>query len=477
MEQQSNLLHISKKAFLSVVLILFALMLIATILTYIIPAGAYLRDAEGLVVPNSFTFITSQTFPFWRLFTAPFEVLVSDDALNVIMIGLFLVILGGTFTLMDKTGAIHVIIKRLILKFKDNRFMLLRVVILFFMSFGAFFGIFEESLAVLPILILLSLSLGWDTMVGLGMSLLAAGFGFASAITNPFSIGIASSLAGVSLLSGIFYRMIIFIVMYALLQFFLVSYAKKIEKSPQLSYSFDADQLKVKAFDLNMKLPYPNEDVIFKSFVLLFVFLFLGILSTGLMELFFDLSIPAIPVMALIFLVGGLISGYTVSKDIKFTLKTFGSGFLSVLPAILLIMMAVSVKFIITEGQIMDTILYYLSNALSNRSSYVAVLFIYGLVLVIQFFIGSASAKAFLIMPLLIPLVTLIGLSREVAILAFVFGDGYTNVIFPTNAILLIGLSMASVKYSTWIKFTLKLQIITFILTIMFLFIAIYIGY
>ena len=477
MQKQPNILHISKKAFISVVFILFGLMVIATILTLIIPAGAYLRDDAGLVIPNSFGFLPNQSFMIWRLFTAPIEVFGSSDAINIIMIGLFLVILGGTFALMDKTGAIHVIIKRLILKFKDNRFMLLRVVVLFFMAFGAFFGIFEESLAVLPILILLSLSLGWDTMLGLGMSLLAAGFGFASAVTNPFSIGIASSLAEVSLLSGILYRLLIFIVMYGLLQYVLVSYAKKIEASPQSSYTYEADLKKTKTFDLEMNLPFSNEQTIFKSFTLLFIVLFLGIISTGLLELMFGLSIPAIPLMALIFLIGGLSAGYVVSKDLKFTLKTFGSGLLSVLPAVLLIILAVSVKFIITEGNIMDTILYYLSESLKDRSPYMAILFIYGLVLVIQFFIGSASAKAFLIMPLLIPLVSLIGLTKEIAILAFVFGDGYTNVIFPTNAVLLIGLSMASVKYSTWIKFTIKLQAITLVLTILFLWLAIFIGY
>jgi len=182
-------------------------------------------------------------------------------------------------------------------------------------------------------------------------------------------------------------------------------------------------------------------------------------------------------VMAAIFLIGGLISGYLVTHDFKYTIKTYLKGMLGVAPAFLLILLAVSVKHIISNAQIMDTILYYLSNMLEGSSPIIAILFIYLFVIIIQFFIGSASAKAFLIMPIILPLVSLIGISSELAILAFIFGDGYTNVIFPTNGVLLIGLSIASVSYSKWFKFTYKLQLITLLLTVIFLVIGIFIGY
>ncbi|PKK98575.1 MAG: hypothetical protein CVV57_06490 [Tenericutes bacterium HGW-Tenericutes-2] len=477
MTEQPNVLHISKKAFLSVVYILLGLIVIAGIMTLFIPSGAYLRDIDGNVIPNSFAWLDNVNYPIWRWFTAPFEVLWGPDALNIIVIGLFLIILGGTFAIMDKTGGIIVVIKKLIVRFKDNKYLLLRMVTLIFMMFGAFFGIFEESMALLPILIILSLSMGWDTLTGIGMCLLAAGFGFASAVTNPFSIGIASTLANTNILSGALYRIFIFIIMYLLLSTFLVRYAKKIEKNPSSSMTYESDLNKSKEFDLNQSLPFSNEKTVFKSFMWMFAILFVGIIGAGLAELFFDLSIPSIPIMAIIFLFGGFIAGIIVSKSIKFTAKTFLSGMISVAPAFVLIMLAVSVKHIITEAMIMDTILYYLATLLNGRSAIVGILFIYLLVLIIQFFIGSASAKAFLIMPLLLPLVSLIGISKELAILAFVFGDGYTNVIFPTNGVLLIGLSIAGVSYQKWFKFTYKLQFITLLLTIIFLVIAVWIGY
>jgi len=476
MNQPSNLLSISKKAFLNVIYILLFLILAAGIVSLIIPAGAFMRNDDGTIISGSFIYVPNYTYPIWRIITAPFEVLVGPDAVSVIMIGLFLIILGGTFAVMDKTGGIKVIIQSLIVRFKNNKYLLLRLIILMFMLFGAFFGIFEESIALLPILILLSLSLGWDTLTGLGMCLLAAGFGFATAVTNPFSIGVASSLAGINILNGALYRILIFIIMYGVLQFFLVHHAKKVEENPMLSPTYDIDLNKSRQFDLSNQ-KFDNESLILKTYVWLFIILFIGIFLTSVLELAFEISIPAIPVMALIFLVGGLVGGWVVTKDMKKTLKIYGQGMLGVAPAFILIMLAVSVKHIISEAQVMDTILYYLSNLLDGKSPMISILFIYMLVLLIQFFIGSASAKAFLIMPIILPLVALIGLSKEIAILAFIFGDGYTNVIFPTNGVLLIGLSIASVSYSKWFKFTYKLQIVTLILTIIFLFIGIWIGY
>lgn len=476
--ERPELINISKKSFISVVAILLVLMIFAGVMTLLIPQGSYARDAGGGIIPDSFIYAADPvSYPFWRWFIAPVTILFSTDALNVIMISLFLLILGGTFSLMDKTGGIRVMIQKLIDKFQTKKYVLLRLVILVFMMFGAFFGIFEESVALLPIMIMLSLSLGWDTMTGIGMCLLAAGFGFASGITNPFSVGIASEFAGISVLSGVWYRLIVFVIMYLLLSTFLVIYAKRIEKNPSLSPTFKEDEKKTKDFDLLSDQMPKNAGLIFKSYTTMFAVVLLVIILTGVLELTGLLSISAIPIIAIAFLVGGLISGVLITKNLKQTGKMFLGGALSVAPAVLLIFMAASVKHIIESGMIMDTILYYLANLLSGKSPIVGLLLIYALVLLIEFAIGSSSAKAFLIMPLLVPLVPLIGISNELAILAFVFGDGYTNVIFPTNGVLLIGLSIASVSYPKWFKFTILLQLATLAVTVLMLVIGVWIGY
>jgi len=477
MNENKNLINISKKSFFSVLIILGSLMVVAFVLTYVIPQGAYDRDIDGNIIADTFHYLNGDLLPIYKLFTAPFELFASSDGLTAIMICLFLFVLGGFFQVMDKTNGIKVIIKKLIERFKNQKYTLIRIIVLIFMMFGAFFGVFEESIALLPIMILLSLSLGFDTLIGLGMTLLAAGFGFATAITNPFSVGIASEIAGINILSGGLYRLIIFVIMYFLVSGFLVMYAKKIEKNPEKSLTYESDKEKSRNFELDSELAIVGEQKIFRVYSIVFIILAFAIIASSLLQLILGVSIPTIPVMAATFLIGGFISGWLVTKDIKFVGKTFLKGILSVLPAALLIMMATSVKFIISEGQIMDTILHALETFFKDKPAVLGILGIYFMILFIQFFIGSASAKAFLIMPILIPLVSLIGITKELAILAFVFGDGYTNVIFPTNGVLLIGLSIANVGYGKWFKWTYKLQLATLLLTITLLILGLFIGY
>lgn len=477
MNNDKALININKKSFFSVVIILFSLLVIAFILTYLIPQGEYLRDANGQIIANSFHYLPVRKLPIWKIVYAPIGVLLGEDGLNVIMISLFLFILGGFFTVMDKTKGIVVIIKRLVDKYFDNKHLLIRLITLFFMLFGAFFGIFEESVALLPIMIILSLSMGYDSLMAMGLTVLAAGFGFASAITNPFSVGIASEIAGVNILSGVLFRLVVFVIMYFTVSTFLVSYAKRLEKNPKMSLTYTDDLVKKQNLTLDFKTEVKNEDKIFKTYVFIFILLLFFIIAASLLQLIFALEVPTIVLMSITFLIGGITAGVIINQDIKETLKIFFKGVLGVMPAAILIILAASVKYIMTSGEIMDTILHYFETVLGDKPAIVGVLGIYLIILIIQFFIGSASAKAVLIMPILVPLVSLIGVSTNIAILAFVFGDGYTNVIFPTNGVLLIALSIASISYQKWFKWTIKLQVFTFTLTIALLVIAYFIGY
>lgn len=476
--ENNRFLTIGKKSFLSVLFILLALIVISGILAYVIPQGSYVRNEVGEIIGPYLEAIDQTPLAIWKILLSFLLIFTTPDALPVIVISLFLLILGGAFQVMQSVRGIQVFIERLVRKFKDRKYLLLRMMVLLFMSFGAFFGIFEESVALMPVVILLSISLGWDTMVGIGMSLMAAAFGFASAITNPFSIGIASSLAGISVLSGVWLRLIVFVLMYLLLTTFLVRYAKRIEKDPSKSITREEDLKKAASIDASVEVVDPKKaSVIFKVYATLFLGLLSLILLFSLLELFQIVSIPSILVMAIVFLIGGFLAGWKVSKSWKWTAKEYGIGVKSLLPAIVLIFLAAGVKYVMSEALIMDTILYWLVTLMSEFPTVVSILFIYGFVLFLQFFIGSASAKAILIMPILLPLVEIIGISKELAILAFLFGDGYTNIIFPTNAVLLIGLSLASVRYTKWFKWTFGLQLIVLGLTAVILILASLIGY
>ena len=197
--------QISKKAFIQSALILLFLMIVAGVLTRVLPAGLYERqviDERTVILPDSYQVVDRPDYPMWRWVTAPVEVLWGDDAMVVIAIIIFILLVGGAFAVLDKSGILRSALASIVRRFGKRKYLLLLVISFFFMSLGAFLGLFEEIVPLVPLMIALSYSLGWDALVGLGMSILATNMGFSAAITNPFTIGVAQKLAGLPLFSG-----------------------------------------------------------------------------------------------------------------------------------------------------------------------------------------------------------------------------------------------------------------------------------
>jgi uncharacterized ion transporter superfamily protein YfcC len=338
------------------------------------------------------------------------------------------------------------------------------------------FGIFEELIALVPICVTLSYSLGWDSLTGLGMSALSSGFGFAAAIFNPFTVGIAQELSGLPPFSGFLYRILIFAIVYALLLAYLLRYAKKIEKEPELSLVFAEDEMHRQRYNrpADADEENPNLPKAFRIFTTFLIIIVLFIVSGFFVEF---LSSITLPLVAVLFLIGGLASGYASKYNEKGLFKDWINGLTGIAPSVILILMAMSVKVIITNGKIMDTILYYAFNSISSYSPFAAGLLIYLLVLFLEFFIGSASAKAFLVIPIIIPITDMIGITRQATVQAFCFGDGFSNMLFPTNAALMIALGLTPVSYLKWFKWVIKLQLMTFLISMILLFAAIGFGY
>ncbi|HEY8396006.1 MAG TPA: Na+/H+ antiporter NhaC family protein [Bacilli bacterium] len=463
--EKEKILKINKRSFVTVCAILVSFMVLAYILTFILNKGEYNDQSVYQTLPG-------KGYSFFSFITAPFRLLASKDGLNVIVIALFILILAGSFNIMNETGGISSIIGYLIKKFQNRKYRLLYVVILCFMLFGSLFGIFEESVTLLPIIILLALSLGWDTFTGLGMCLLAAGFGFSTAITNPFSIGLGSDKMGINPTTNIWYRIIIFILMYLFLCLFMRLHVRKIEKDPKSSPTYESDQQKREALS-NLTLGEYNHNIL-KVYFFFFLSVLLAIIAASTIPFLSGLSIP---VIALTFLIGIMISGVCLRVPFSKLLKMFASGVVSMSPAIVMLMLAGSIKFILDDAKIMDTMIETISHSFKGQSPILGVLFIYLLVLVIQFFIGSASAKVILVIPIISVLAKEVGITQNLALLAFVFADGYTDLIYPTNPVLLIALGMASFNYSKWIKKTWLMQVIILIVTVGFLIIGYYINY
>lgn len=465
--------QISQRAFLQSVIILFILMIAAGVLTRTVPAGSYSRiiqNGRETIDPQSFQSVARPDYPIWRWFTAPLEVLAGPDGATIIVIIFFLLMVGISFAVLDKSGILGNVLGRLVRRFSKRKYLLLMLITLFFMVIGAFFGIFEEVVPLVPVMIALSYSLGWDSLVGLGMSILATNLGFSAAITNPFTIGVAQRIAGLPIFSGAWLRIFIFIVVYAVLATFLVLYARKIERRPEDSEIFAQDQGNRAKYQ-NTQLNDAENRALKMRPVAIWLGIFLALIVAVLaaapsVPLLSDLSLPLVGVL---FLFAGVGAGLLSGAEKKTIGQSAREGLVGIAPAIPLILMAASVKFIVVQGGIMDTILHSASSSIAHASPFLAAVIIYLLALFIELFVSSGSAKAFLMMPILLPIADLVGITRQVAVTAYCFGDGFSNMAYPTNPVLLICLGLTVVSYPRWLKWTAKLWFWIFLVTVAFL--------
>ena len=236
-----KLLSINTKSFVGALLMLFVLMVLTYLLTFILPAGTFVRVMQGgsaAIVPGTYTEVAGG-IAFGKWIASPVLVLFGEGGGTIAAIIAFLLVIGGVFTALDHAGVLAYMLGALQAKFRDKKYALLYVTTLFFMALGAFVGSFEECVPLVPIVVALAYCMGWDALVGLGMSLLAVGCGFATGVCNPFTVGVAQGLAGLPLFSGIGMRLLAFALIYPLLVFFLQRYAKRIEKNPVLSPVYD----------------------------------------------------------------------------------------------------------------------------------------------------------------------------------------------------------------------------------------------
>jgi len=493
---QQSAIKIGKKAFLLSAGIILFLMLISGILTIVLPPGEYQRivqDGKTLVVNGTYHSVPRPDYPAWRWLTAPIEVLFSQDNLTLITIIIFIFCVGGSIAILEGAGVMEELIHKLVRRFSRRKYFLIALVILFFMAISSFIGVYEGMVPMIIFIVPLAISLGWDSLTGLGMSLLPLAFGFASAVTNPFTIAVAQRIADLPLFSGAWFRIIFFIVVYIIVTMFVILHAKRVERDPSSSPTFKEDEAiraslgekqsataQAAAEGEAGSLASP-EDSLSKAktkgliwFAVCIGIAMIIVLVTARMP---GLSDLAFPIMALLFLIGGIGGGLLAQMKMGSIVKTFLQGAANLAPGIVLILMAYSVKHIIISGKIMDTILHGAATLIAQAPPLSAAFLVYATTLVMNFFIGSASAKAFLMMPLLTPLADLVGITRQTAVLACDFGDGCSNMIFPTNALLLIALSFTVVSYPQWMRWTWKLQAIMLLVTSIFLGIAVAIHF
>ena len=470
-----TLINLSTKTFIQVVVLLFVLMLAAIVLTYVIPKGEFGVNADGTTNYLDYKPIEgAKGIPVWKGLLAPILVFGSSNGLTLIMLSLFLVTVFAAFQVMNDVGGIRALVGAVAERFRKRRALLLCMIALVFMAFGAFLGLFEEMLSMLPIVTALCVLIGYDSFTGFLVCIIACGFGFASAITNPFTVLLASEIIGANPMENIWYRIVIFSVMYLLLLGFVFLYVKRLRKDPASSLTLAHDErLRAagRADEANPIAPQDEKRIRLTYIVFLLVCLGLIILCSTLPAL----RDYTVVVLIAYFLIFGLLAGFLSAKAAKPVLKSFWNGVVGALPTIVFIALASSIKYIFDEGAIMPTIVHSINTVVSGHSPFVVALVLYAIILVLEFFISSSTAKAILVMGMLA--VVSVPLSKQMLVLIYTFADGYTNVLFPTSPVLLISLSMIGVDYFKWVKKSVPLFLLNLALVIGFLALGIVLGY
>ncbi len=512
--------------------IVFFIIVFSAVATWFVPGGEFERETIALkdgtereiIVKDSFHYVENQP-QTWEIFSAFFKGFV--DKADIIV---FILMIGGAFWIMNESKAIDVGIFSFLrktekiehlkfFKFLGINNVIIVLIMLMFSIFGAVFGMSEETIAFIIIFVPLAISMGYDSIVGVSMCFVAAGLGFAGALLNPFTIGIAQGLSGIPLFTGIEYRLFAWFVINIIGIAFILRYANKIKKYPKLSPVYDDDnknwrkkdhidpaQLKyytpisawvtyviistilvvVSFFHFKTTLTIGNSSTTLPIIpILTGLFILLGPSMLKKSVHFFILNLLLFTILFLVigvmgyawyvmeiatlFFGMGLAAGIASSNSANKITALFIEGAKDISSAALVVGLAGGIIIVLQEGKIIDTLLYSVSQSMQTVGKFGSISIMYLIQTFINVIIPSGSAKAALTMPIMAPFSDLIGISRQATVMAFQLGDGFTNMITPTSGVLIGVLGVAKIPYEKWVKWITPFMIILIILGLLIL--------
>ena len=431
--------------------IVFGLIVLAAVLTWVVPAGEYTRVVEGgreVVLNDSFHRVDAA--PQTRqVFSALFNGFV--DKADIII---FILMVGGAFWILNNSHAIDVGVMaflrrvqrlsryKLVSKLGVNN-IIITLVMLLFSLFGAVFGMSEETIAFVVVFIPLAIQMGYDSIVGVCMCYVAAHVGFAGAMLNPFTVGIAQGIAGIPLFSGLEYRLFCWVVLTVIGIAFVLWYAARVKAKPDRSPVHKLDDY------WRERASSTEQSTLTVRHILILILLLLTIVALVVGVLAWDWYIAEISAL---FLAMGILAGIIDRQTADDIAKLFLAGCKDILSAALVVGLASGIIFILRDGRIMDTLLYGLSRSLAHTGEVASLGVMYVFQTLLNIVMPSGSAKAALTMPIMTQFADLIGVSRQTTVLAFQFGDGFTNMLTPTSGVLIGVLGIARIPYGTWLK-------------------------
>lgn len=456
-----------------VYILLLLMILIFSLLSYIVPAGTYdmmtivdnpeTGHEREVVNPDSFSYVESTPVTLLQFLTA-----VPRGLQETAQIIFFIFIVGGAMAVVNVTKAIEAGMGRLIKNLKSKSWIIIPVAMFFFSICGAVFGMAEETLPFIPIFVGLMIAAGYDSITGTAVVFCGAGAGFAGAFINPFTIQVAQGIAQVEILSGMGFRVVMYICMLILTVAFVLRYASKVKKDPTLSLMHEDDIKREDVVDLEALPEFDGRrKAILIVFVIAIIFLVYAVVTWGW---YMD------EIAALFFVMSWIVA--LIDKNLGFNsyAETLGKGMADVAGGALVVGFARGILVVMTDGNILHTILHSCAGFLEKLPSMVSAVGMYIFQCLLNFIVPSGSGQAAVSMPIMAPLSDLVGVTRQTACIAFQLGDGISNIFTPTSGYFMAGLALAKIPWAKWAKWILPLIGLQYLLGAVFVVVAQIIG-
>ena len=421
--------------------IISVIIALCAVLTWFVPGGQYVKAEDGTLSYEAVDAVP-QT---WQVLSAVYHGFVKQAGIIV-----FILVVGGAFWLLNATGAVEVGIQRFIARIGKRDILVLVALTVLFSLAGAVFGMSEETIPFVGIVVPLVVSMGYDAFMGMLVVYVASNVGFSSAFLNPFTVGIAQGMADLPLFSGMGYRLFCWAFLTLLMVVFVCFYAKRTRKEPAVNLSASEES----AAPLTKR----------QAWILVVLLLTVVALIVGVTC--WEWYMPEITGLFLgMGIVCGIIAGFSANKIADELI----AGARDILSAALVVGFASGIIVILQDGNVVDSILHGMQEGLDGSSPVASLTAMYGIQALINFIIPSATAKAAITIPIMAPFADMVGVSRQAMVLAFQFGDGFTNMVTPTSGVLVAALAMARIPYAKWVKWVWKGVLVLLVLGLLLL--------
>lgn len=449
-----------------VLALLVMIIIVAAIATWFVPAGEFDRvvneAGRSVVVADSFHSVTQNPATLWDIFGS---IILGLIAAASIVFTVF--IIGGSFYVLQAAGVIQAYLGKVVNLFKDRSWLLIAIVMILLSIMCTFIGLFELSLVIIPLMIPVCIALGLDSMTAVGLTLTATVTGFAVGITNPFTVVVAQTIGQMPLYSGTSFRVICLVIFTTISILYVLRYARKVKLNPQSSVTYERDREYIKTAGLEGEHPLTKR-IMWAGIAFLGCFL---LLVYGALQWGWGLN-----EISTIFIVAAILVGYISGMNTNEICEHFIKGLEAFVVAAFAVGFARAITVILENSQIIDTIVYGLSILIQNVPDGISAVAMMIVQFLFNFLVPSGSGQATIMMPIMLPLSDIIGITRQTAILAFQFGDGFSNILWPTMGVLWACIGAAKIEYTEWVKWLLPLIGIWYVAGAVLVYIAQAIG-